>query len=102
MLLPRGAIVALSVAAFGSGMSLRVMDAMLPRLAAEFSLTLGAAASVITAFAVAYRLAQLLFGPLGDRFGKYRVVALVFLLIAAWLLVLSRRLPLQARQRRRG
>lgn len=76
VLLPRGAIVALSVAAFGSGMSLRVMDAMLPRLAAEFSLTLGAAASVITVFAVAYGLAQLLFGPLGDRFGKYRVVAL--------------------------
>ena len=76
VLLPRGAIVALSVAAFGSGMSLRVMDAMLPRLAAEFSLNLGAAASVITVFAVAYGLAQLLFGPLGDRFGKYRVVAL--------------------------
>ena len=76
VLLPRGAIVALSAAALGSGMSLRVMDAMLPRLAAEFSLTLGVAASVITVFAVAYGLAQLLFGPLGDRFGKYRVVAL--------------------------
>ena len=76
VVLPRGAIVALAVAAFGSGMSLRVMDAMLPRLAEEFSLTLGAAASVITVFAVAYGLAQLLFGPLGDRFGKYRVVAL--------------------------
>ena len=74
--LPRGAIVALSAAAFGSGMSLRVMDAMLPRLASEFSLTLGSAASVITVFAVAYGMAQLLFGPLGDRFGKYRVVAL--------------------------
>jgi len=74
--LPAGAIVGLSLAAFGSGMSLRVMDAMLPRLAAEFQLTLGAAALVITVFAVAYGLAQLLFGPLGDRFGKYRVVAL--------------------------
>ncbi len=74
--LPRGAIVGLSLAAFGSGMSLRVMDAMLPRLAAEFQLTLGAAALVITVFAVAYGLAQLIFGPLGDRFGKYRVVAL--------------------------
>lgn len=73
--LPSGAIVGLSLAAFGSGMSLRVMDAMLPRLAAEFDLSLGLAASVITVFAVAYGLAQLLFGPLGDRFGKYRVVA---------------------------
>jgi len=30
---------------------------------------------VITVFAVAYGLAQLLFGPLGDRYGKYRVIA---------------------------
>ena len=74
--LPRGAIVALSVAAFGSGMSLRVMDAMLPRLAAEFALSLGAAVSVIPVFALAYGRAQLLFGPLGDRFCKYRVSSL--------------------------
>lgn len=73
--LPFGAITALSVAAFASGISLRVTDALLPRLASEFSLTLGQAAYVITAFAVAYGLAQLLFGPLGDRFGKYRVIA---------------------------
>ena len=81
------AIVALSVAAFGSGMSLRVMDAMLPRLAEEFSLTLGSAASVITVFAVAYGMAQLVFGPLGDRFGKYRVVALGCLACALTTLV---------------
>ena len=85
--LPRGAIVALSAAAFGSGMSLRVMDAMLPRLAEEFSLTLGSAASVITVFAVAYGMAQLVFGPLGDRFGKYRVVALGCLACALTTLV---------------
>jgi predicted MFS family arabinose efflux permease len=30
---------------------------------------------VITVFAIAYGLSQLLFGPLGDRFGKYRVIA---------------------------
>ena len=74
-LLPKGAIAGLSVAAFASGMSLRVMDAMLPRLAGEFSLSLGDAAYAITVFAVAYGLAQLLFGPMGDRFGKYRVIA---------------------------
>jgi predicted MFS family arabinose efflux permease len=30
---------------------------------------------VVTAFALAYGFAQMLFGPLGDRYGKYRVVA---------------------------
>ena len=30
---------------------------------------------MISFFSIAYGLAQLLFGPLGDRFGKYRVIA---------------------------
>ena len=73
--LPAGAIVCLSVAAFASGMSLRTNDALLPRLAAEFAVSLSTASQVISVFAISYGLAQLLFGPLGDRFGKYRVIA---------------------------
>lgn len=73
--LPAGSITCLALAAFGSGMALRVNDALLPRLAAEFSVTLGQAAQVVSVFAVAYGVAQLCFGPLGDRFGKYRVIA---------------------------
>jgi predicted MFS family arabinose efflux permease len=72
--LPRGALIALSISAFGSGISMRVSDPLLPGLAKEFSLTLGHAALVITVFAVAYGFSQLVFGPLGDRFGKYRVI----------------------------
>ena len=73
--LPRGAVTALSLAAFASGLSLRVTDAMLPSLAREFSQSLGAAANVITAFSLAHGLMQLFFGPMGDRFGKYLVIA---------------------------
>jgi predicted MFS family arabinose efflux permease len=65
----------LSLAAFGSGVSLRVTDPLLPRLAHDFSMGLGDAALVITVFGLAYGFSQLLFGPLGDRFGKYRVIA---------------------------
>jgi len=72
--LPRGAITCLALTAFGSGLSLRVNDALLPHLAREFGISLGAAAQVISLFAIAYGFAQLFFGPLGDRFGKYRVV----------------------------
>lgn len=54
---------------------MRVSDPLLPGLAQEFSLTLGHAALVITVFAIAYGFSQLVFGPLGDRFGKYRVIA---------------------------
>jgi len=73
--LPTGSIVFLSLAAFGSGASLRVNDALLPRLAAEFSISLAQASQVISFFAIAYGVSQLIFGPLGDRLGKYRVIA---------------------------
>ena len=72
---PRLAFIALALAALASGVSMRLADALLPRLAREFGVSLGQAAQVVTVFAVAYGVAQMLFGPLGDRFGKYRVIA---------------------------
>jgi predicted MFS family arabinose efflux permease len=69
------AIVALSVAAFGSGMSMRVMDSMLVRLASDFAIPVGMTSWTISVFGVAYGFSQLLFGPLGDRYGKVKVVA---------------------------
>jgi len=73
--IPRFAVLALALAAFASGLSLRLTDALLPLFAREFSVGLGQAAAVITSFSVAYGASQLFFGPVGDRFGKYRVVA---------------------------
>jgi predicted MFS family arabinose efflux permease len=72
---PYRAIAALSLAAFASSASLRVTDPLLPRLESEFGVSLSDAAQVVTAFSIAYGLCQMGFGPLGDRFGKYRVVA---------------------------
>jgi predicted MFS family arabinose efflux permease len=71
---PVGAIAALSLAALASGVSMRLADALLPRLATEFQISLGQASWVITVFAVAYGVSQALFGPMGDRFGKLRVI----------------------------
>jgi predicted MFS family arabinose efflux permease len=73
--IPAIAVPLLSLAAFGSGISLRVTDPMLPQLAQEFGVSVGDASHVITVFSVAYGLSQLLFGPLGDRYGKYFVIA---------------------------
>ncbi len=56
-------------------MSLRVTDPLLPHFASEFHVSLGDASNVITFFAIAYGLSQLFFGPVGDRYGKYFVVA---------------------------
>ncbi len=68
------AVVVLSLAAFASGAALRAMDPLLPLIASEFGTTPGGASAVITGFAVAYGLLQLVNGPIGDRIGKYRMV----------------------------
>lgn len=64
----------MALAAFTSMASMRVCDPMLPALAQEFSVSTGDASAVIAAFAVAYGVLQLVYGPLGDRLGKTRVV----------------------------
>jgi predicted MFS family arabinose efflux permease len=79
----RATIVLLSLAAFASAASMRVLDAMLPRLAERFDVGLAQAAQGITAFAVAYGLMQMAFGPLGDRFGKLRVIGFASICAAA-------------------
>jgi len=72
---PGIAIASLALAAFASGISLRVTDPLLPRLAGDFTISLGEASHVITFFSIAYGFSQLFFGPLGDRFGKYLIIA---------------------------
>lgn len=73
----------LSLAAFASMTTMRVCDPLLPALANEFSVTTGVAAQVISAFAIAYGLLQLVYGPLADRYGKFRVVSVAVLGCAA-------------------
>ena len=68
-------IVLLSAAAFASAATLRVADPLLPQIAGEFATTAGNASVIATAFAVSYGLCQIFVGALGDRFGKYTVIA---------------------------
>lgn len=76
-------ILLLSGAAFFSGAALRVCDALIPRLAHDFNLTAGVAGRVIISFSMAYGFMQLLFGPLGDRYGKARLVCIALFGCAA-------------------
>jgi YNFM family putative membrane transporter len=57
----------------------RICDPMLPELARIFSAPMGQVAQVISWFAVTYGIMQLVFGPLADRWGKYRVILLATL-----------------------
>lgn len=69
----------LSVAAFASSGAARITDPLLPQLAEAFAISAGQAAHAVSGFALAYGLLQLLYGPLGDRFGKYRVISYAML-----------------------
>ncbi len=73
----------LATAGFASMASMRLCDAMLPALAQDFGAAVVDSAGAVSAFAIAYGLTQLLYGPLGDRFGKARVIALAALACSA-------------------
>jgi MFS transporter, YNFM family, putative membrane transport protein len=75
-------IVVLSAAAFASVATMRVADPLIPQIAQELEVSFGDASVITTAFAVSYGLCQLVWGALGDRFGKYRLVTLMTLLSA--------------------
>jgi predicted MFS family arabinose efflux permease len=76
------AVFLLSLAAFASAASLRATDPLLPQIAGEYGVTTGAASAAVTAFALSYGLLQILVGPLGDRFGRYRTIAAAALVSA--------------------
>jgi MFS transporter, YNFM family, putative membrane transport protein len=69
------AVFLLSLAAFASAASLRATDPLLPLIAEEYGVTAGTASAAVTAFALSYGLLQVVCGPLGDRFGRYRTIA---------------------------
>jgi predicted MFS family arabinose efflux permease len=78
----RRPLLLLAAAGFVSGLTIRLAEPLLPKVAHEFGVSVGAAAVLITGFTFAYGLFQLVHGPLGDRFGKLRTVTVALLLAA--------------------
>lgn len=54
---------------------MRICDALLPDLAESFQVTTGVAAGSISLFVITYGVLQLVYGPLGDHYGKQRVIS---------------------------
>lgn len=69
----------LSCATFSSMVTQRICDAMLPALSQAFGVSLSQATQVVSLFAVTYGVSQVWYGPLGDRYGKFRIVMLTTL-----------------------
>jgi len=70
----RYSLLLLAAGGFVSGMSMRMAEPLLPKVAADLNSTISQASILITSFSLAYGLFQLVHGPLGDRIGKLRAV----------------------------
>jgi MFS transporter, YNFM family, putative membrane transport protein len=77
---PTRSIILLALAGFASQAMVRVTDSLLPQIAGDFGTTVGAASIVVAAYSVSHGSIQLIIGPVADRFGKYRTVAVMCVL----------------------
>ena len=89
-------IVLLAVAGFTSQAMVRAADSLLPQIAADFAVTVGAASILVSGYAVVHGSIQLVSGPMGDRFGNYRLIAVATSLcsVLVFLCGLSSSLPM--------
>lgn len=78
----RASLVVLGAAALLVSADARVVDPLLKVFGAEFRVSDQMAGWLATAYAIPYGLCQLLFGTLGDRFGKLNVLAAALLCFA--------------------
>src|ERR687888_2299906 len=74
---PTRSIILLAGAGFASQAMVGVTDWLLPQIAADFGTTVGEASIVVAAYALSHGSIQLIIGPVADRFGKYRTVAVM-------------------------
>jgi predicted MFS family arabinose efflux permease len=76
------AIVLLAGAGFAAQSMVRSADSLLPQIAADFSVTVGAASIVVWVYSLMHGSMQLVIGPIADRLGKYLVIAIMCALSA--------------------
>jgi YNFM family putative membrane transporter len=70
------AIILLAVAGFAAQGMVRSTDSLLPQIAADLNVTVGATSIIVTFYLLAHGSVQLVIGPIGDRFGKYFCTAI--------------------------
>jgi predicted MFS family arabinose efflux permease len=69
-----------ALAGFATGSGMRMLDPLLPLIAAAFGVGVSQATVVVAGFVLPYGLVQLVAGPLGDRMGKVRIACFALLL----------------------
>ncbi|CAN7233395.1 MFS transporter [Bosea sp. LjRoot90] len=68
-------ILVLGACGFASTFTMRLLDPLVPTLAAEFGRSIAQVAAVATAFSFAYAVGQPFLGPIADSLGKLRTIS---------------------------
>ncbi|MDR3464814.1 MAG: MFS transporter [Xanthobacteraceae bacterium] len=67
-------IVLLALASFASAATTRITDPILPQLADAYGVGIATVSMVATGYSLTYGCSQVFFGPVGDRYGKFRII----------------------------
>jgi predicted MFS family arabinose efflux permease len=76
----------LCTAAFVSAFSIRILDPLVPSIARDLGVAIGAAAMLAPAYTFPYAFSQPFLGSLGDQFGKERIIKICTAVLAVALL----------------
>ncbi|TYQ24217.1 MFS transporter [Pseudanabaena sp. UWO310] len=79
---PRISLLVLGAVSFMVMADMKAIDPLLRIIANEFGSTVGNTAAIISAYTIPYGLFQLVYGPLGDRIGKLKVMTRAIVLFA--------------------
>lgn len=77
----------ISLGCFGSSVSLRILDPIVPQIARDLGQPIAAVTLLTSAYALPYALGQPFFGALGDALGKARIMKTCSALLAVLLAV---------------
>ncbi|MEL6297796.1 MAG: MFS transporter [Pseudomonadota bacterium] len=80
-------ILILSITCFSGAVSIRLLDPIIPDIATTYGVLPSTAALLASAFTFPYALSQPVLGPMGDAYGKARVIKIGLAVLAVALLV---------------
>ncbi|WP_342362413.1 MFS transporter [Terrarubrum flagellatum] len=76
-------LVIVGVCGFASSLTMRILDPVMPLLAHDFDRTMVEVAMLSTWFTFSYAFGQPVLGPVGDSFGKARLMSIALMVVAA-------------------
>jgi len=85
----RPLVIATSIGIFTASLGWRAVDPILPVLASDLRVGLADVVLFVSAYSFALALMQLLFGPVGDAWGKLRVLRGTMILVIASLVLMA-------------